>query len=124
MTKDEYLMGRDKEYPIDAEKRKNMCDLIIRINKFEKIYGFMVSVSSGYRPGKYNKAAGGSPNSAHLTCEAVDLVDREGKIKKFILDNLHILDDLDLYMEDPASTKTWCHLSIRKTASGRRVFKP
>jgi len=124
MTEKEYLMGRDEEYPLTEKQKENMRILLEKIEQFQEEYGVVVSVSSGYRPGKYNAAAGGSPNSAHLTCEAVDLVDRNGKIKKWIMANLNVLEKLDLYMEDPSRTKTWCHLSTRKTRSGKRVFMP
>jgi hypothetical protein len=35
-----------------------------------------------------------------------------------------LLEQYDLYMEDPLYTTTWVHLQTRPTKSGSRVFKP
>lgn len=118
----EILMGRQKEYPLDEDQKKNLKALRNAVNAFRKAYGKPMYVSSGYRPGKYNKAAGGASKSAHLTCEAVDFEDNSGKIKQFIKDNPSILEDCGLYMEHPDNTPTWVHLQTRKTKN--RIFKP
>lgn len=120
ITRAEILMGRDKEYPLTPELEANLIKLLEAVNKFRKLYGAPLLVSSGYRPGKYNKAAGGASNSAHLTCQAVDFKDIAGKIKEFA--TVKILEDCGLYMEWPGRTPTWCHLQIRPTKS--RVFVP
>lgn len=78
-------------------------------------------VSSGYRPGHYNDKAGGAPNSAHKTCQAVDFADPDGLLKKYIAENPTILETCDLYQEDPSRTSTWVHLDTRKRST--RVFK-
>jgi hypothetical protein len=81
-------------------------------------------ITSGYRDAKYNQMIGGSNNSAHSTCQAVDLSDKEGILRKMILNNISLLKKYELYMEHPRYTKTWCHLSTRRTKSGLIVFIP
>lgn len=117
-----YLMGRDKMYPLDPVKEANAHELLRRVNGLFLELGVTPYLTSGYRPGHWNKNAGGSLKSAHLSCEAIDLEDKFGKIKKEI--TLELLEKYDLYMEHPDATKGWIHLQTRKTRSGNRIFKP
>ncbi len=82
-------------------------------------------VSSGARCADHNRRVGGAKNSAHVTGEAMDLrpVDLS-KIKEFQAYCIKRAEELDIYIEDPDYTKTWLHFQIRKTASGKRVFRP
>lgn len=82
------------------------------------------SVTSGFRTTAANKAAKGSPNSAHLYGMAVDLADPKSDICSAIMRDITLLDHADLYMENPHHTPTWVHLQTRKTSSGNRVFTP
>lgn len=120
ITRAEVLMGRDTEFPLDDTKEINLSLLLISVNKLRDLYGKPMYVSSGYRPGHYNKSAGGSPKSAHLTCEAVDFKDEDGKLKQFCTKK--ILEECGLYIEHPDNTPTWCHLQTRTTKN--RIFKP
>lgn len=94
-------------------------------------------VASGYRPPEINAGiAGAAPNSLHMTCEAVDLVDMpcliDGRMKarpfaRWCLSRLDVLADLNLWMEDPRATRgarPWVHVQTRPPRSGRRVFIP
>lgn len=116
----EVLMGRDVEYPLDDKLEDNLSRLLICLNKFRQQYGQPMLVSSGYRPGKYNQAAGGAEHSAHLTCEACDFHDPDGVLKKFVTDRPDILTECGLWMESPTNTPTWIHLDIR--ARYNRIF--
>ncbi len=115
---------RNSAAPAAGELLTNALVLVRRVNALLAHWGDKVYVSSGYRPAAYNQRAGGANKSAHMTCEAVDLRDAEGKLAKFIQDQSWLLQKYDLYMEDPAATPTWCHLQTRKTKSGARIFKP
>lgn len=117
----EYLKDREIEYPLTEEYGLNMVLLLDAISIIREKWGKPIQISSGYRPGRFNKAAGGALNSAHLTCEAVDLVDKDGSLAKFCEP---LLQTLDLYMENPKRTPGWVHLQTRKTKSGNRVFQP
>lgn len=122
VTQKEFLMGRDVEYPLNGEFEENMEELLIKINLLRHQYKKPFIVSSGYRPGKYNKSAGGSKASAHLSCQAIDLKDPKKHIKKWLLDNIPLLESLGLYMEHPDYTPTWVHLQTRPTKN--RIFIP
>lgn len=124
VTRDEILSGQEQKHPLSSTMEGNLLRLLAALNKLRLTYGKPMIVSSGYRPPEHNKKVGGAPNSCHLTCEAADFRDKDGELKKWCMDNLQVLADCGLYMEDPLSTPTWCHLQIRMPVSGRRVFKP
>jgi hypothetical protein len=129
ITVPEYLMGRDKQEPLTQTQEANMQNLLHRVNLLLMVVDtllpkYRTAVSSGYRPPSVNRRVGGAPNSAHLTCEAVDLRDMGGTLGKFLRGRQDLLVLYGLYMEDPSVTTTWVHLQTRPTKSGNRVFKP
>ena len=115
---------REDTYPAMGVLLDNANVLVRRVNGLLRHWSDKVFVSSGYRPSVYNKAAGGASNSSHMTCEAVDLRDTDGKLGRFITENPWLLTQADLYMEDTSRTKTWVHLQTRPTKSGNRIFMP
>jgi hypothetical protein len=129
ITRDEILKGRDRDYPLDSELEQNLTRLLDAVNKIRKEWGKPLVVTSGYRPGHFNKSARGAKKSAHMTCEAVDFHDPDGAFGKWCLANLKLLEEAGLYMESPIYTheppaKRWIHLQIRAPKSGNRVFIP
>jgi uncharacterized protein YcbK (DUF882 family) len=126
VTRDEVLKGRDRDYPLDAELEQNLSQLLDAVNKLRKVYGKPFIITSGYRPGHYNKSARGAKKSAHMSCQAVDIRDTDGEIAKWCLNNLKLLEEAGLYMESPMYTQTpaarWLHLQTRPTKN--RVFIP
>ena len=120
ITRDEILMGRDKEFPLSTELETHLSSLLVAVNKLRTLYGKPMFVSSGYRPGHYNWDAHGAANSPHITCQAVDFVDKDKALKKWITPE--ILEKCGLYQEHPDYTPTWVHVQIRPTKN--RVFKP
>lgn len=120
ITRDEILMGRDKEFRLTPDLECNLQTLLDAVNKLRKLYGKPMYVNSGWRPGHYNSDIGGSKNSAHISCEAVDFKDSDGALVKFITPT--ILKQCGLYMENPSKTIGWCHLQCRPTKN--RIFNP
>jgi hypothetical protein len=124
ITRDEVLMGRDKQYPLTPELESNLQELLRRLNMFRQMYARPMVVSSGYRPSVLNEQVGGAKNSAHMTCEACDFHDSDKQLRKFILEDPNVLEVCDLYCEDFRYTPTWVHLQTRRVKSGKRIFKP
>jgi hypothetical protein len=124
ISKAEYLMGRDKDAPLDEFQEKNLIKLLEALNQFRAIYGKPMIVSSGYRPAAINAKIGGAKASNHMICLACDFRDLDGELAKYCLDNLNVLVDCGLYMENPEKTKGWVHLQIKRPGSGNRVFNP
>jgi hypothetical protein len=118
----EYLMGRATLESLDAELASNMHGIVQAANALLEEFGEYRKVNSGYRRPEDNAAAGGAKRSAHMTCEAIDLEDKDGRLKNFCSEE--ILEKYDLYMEHPDATPSWCHLQTRRIRSGARIFKP
>lgn len=116
VTVDEIMGGKNK-LPIEAD---NLCNLMVQINRLRDWYGKQFIITSGYRDEEHNKRVGGAKNSAHLTCEAVD-IQCEG-LSEELMKNPWVLEKFDLWMEHPSQTPTWVHLQIRPTKSGNRIF--
>lgn len=124
-TRDELLHGRDKLAPLTPEMEGNLEKLIIAISKVREAYGLPMRVSSGYRPTAINQSVGGAKASAHQSCQAVDIVDKDGKLAEWVMNNLTLLKECGIMsVEDPRYTKGWVHLSIRPVKSGKMVFIP
>jgi len=127
INKSELLMGRDVQYASDYTQdiSINLDKLLVHLNEFRTIYGKPMIVSSGWRPEAINAALSNSAKkSNHMKGLACDFKDSDGSLAAWCLNNLAILEQCGLYMEDPASTKGWCHLQCVPPGSGKRVFKP
>lgn len=75
---------------------------------------FDLLVSSGYRTGAENDAAGGATNSDHLRGDAVDLVGSRHNVYA-----CHDwADDRFPYVEPMAEARTHCHISFRHGGKG------
>lgn len=127
ITKDELLMGRDKQFPDDytQEISDNLDKLLIAINEVRKAYGQPMIVNSGWRPKNINES---TPNAAkgskHLNGLAVDIRDITGNLWSWCLLNLELLQSYDVYLEDRRYTPTWVHFQIVAPLSGKRIFVP
>jgi len=126
LTMANYLMGRAKFLDLTAATQRKSLILLNQVNALLDKFGEIRNVTSGFRPPEFNTPEHGvanpRPGSAHLTGEAIDLEDKDGKLKAFC--TLDILKEFDLYMEHPSATPTWCHLQTRPTKSGNRIFYP
>ena len=127
ITLSDYYMNRDKEYPTDLTEKiaTNAASLLIKVNELLNFFGSTRSVNSGWRPRavqmKVNPKAMGSK---HISGNAIDLEDKDGKLKEWCVFNQATLEELGLYMEHPSATPTWVHLQQVPPASGNRIFKP
>ena len=122
ITLQQYLMGREKEYPLSLEQALNAADLLSRVNYLLAKLGIVANVSSGYRPGHYNKAAGGAIKSNHLICKAIDLKDSTGIIANTLRNNVKLLEECGLWLENPDRTNGWAHLDTKQRTN--RIFNP
>jgi hypothetical protein len=120
---DDYLMGREKLYPLtpllmeNAEKTlRAVQDLLISFGQYRRI-------SSGYRPKEINShVREAKPGSHHITCQAADLEDIDGKLNQFCKLNPETLKNLGLYCEERRGG--WQHVQIVPPPSGKRWFFP
>ncbi len=122
ITLKEYLMGRDKDFPLDMLQAQNAAELLARINWLFGTLKLKPSVSSGYRPSVINKKIGGSKMSTHTVCAGIDLHDPDGMLAAKMLDHLDLLEECGLWLENPQYTKNWIHLDMKQRKN--RVFNP
>lgn len=101
--------------------------LLIRVNKLLEELGIKrVTVSSGFRPSSVNnKIANAAKKSLHMTCNAIDILDVDGSLKKLIAAKPELLKKHSLWMEHELDAPTWLHLDQSKTRKDReiRIFR-
>lgn len=127
ITKDDLLMGRDKEYASEytAEISTNLDKLLPIINKIQQAYGKKFTINSGWRPPSINEnTPGAAPASKHTLGLAVDVADADGQVMHWTLSNLGLMKELGVHMEDWRWTPTWNHYQIVPPKSGHRIFIP
>ena len=130
ITLKEYLMGRDKDFPIDIHQARNAADLLIRVNYLFGRLNLHAPVSSGYRPSAINHQIGGAKMSTHTMCAGIDLLDQYGKIGILLSKRTDLLKECGLWLENPDYTKklvngvlvNWVHLDIKERKN--IIFNP
>lgn len=65
-----------------------------------------------------------APRSKHLTGQAADIADADGKLKAWLLAYPEHMESIGLWAEDASHTKGWVHLQSCPPASGKRWFIP
>lgn len=129
ITLTDYYMGRDTAYPMamTPQIEKN-AELTVQLaNALLVRFGQGRKVNSGWRPPQVNeRTPGAAVMSKHMTGQAIDLADPEGDLDEWLMsaEGQAVLEELGLWMEHPACTKSWTHVQTVPPKSGRRVFYP
>lgn len=112
-----------KESEVDSVTLRNLEDLCRKLNALGYIPAMRASscLRSLTDQKRINPSAMGS---SHLYGSAVDIADVDGKLKAWLKANSNKLVECGLWMEDPAYTKSWCHLQSYAPKSMNRYFKP
>ena len=129
----ELLSGQCTFEEATPEQQKNLTELLEKVNKVRAAYGKPMTVTSGLRTMKhhleiYAKKGIFPPHvplkSNHLFGKACDFADGDGALKKWVKENIKLMEEIGLWMEAFESTTTWLHVQINPPASGNRFFKP
>jgi hypothetical protein len=81
-------------------------------------------LASGWRPPSVNAiTVGASKTSLHMTGQAGDLYDPDGKIDDYLMDHQDLMAEFGVWLEHPDDTPTWSHWQIVPPGSGNRVFR-
>lgn len=133
ITMNELLSNQASFDSLDKDVQENLNQLFLKVNIVRKEYGKPMIVTSGLRTKKHHleiyARKGIYPpkvpmKSNHLFGRAVDFADADGKLKKWVLENIALMEEIGLWMEDFSATKTWVHFQINPPKSGNRFFKP
>lgn len=127
LTKDQLLMGRDKQYASEYTKEisDNLDKTLVILNKIQAAYGKPFKINSGWRPAAVNASTpGAAAHSKHQIGLAADVSCLDGHLWEWVLQNLHLMQELDIFMEDRRYTPTWVHFGVGKPLSGNRIFVP
>lgn len=123
ISMDEYLMSRIRIENLTSDQLLNMNTLVPKVNELLEHFGEYRLVTSGYRSIEDQKRINPkSMNSAHLSCQAVDLEDKDGKLNSWLKNNIAVLVELELYCEERQGP--WQHIQCRPVKSGKRFFIP
>lgn len=135
ITLDQYWMGRDKAFAkeLTDEVRKNATVTVERANRLLLAFFSALpksaprSVNSGWRPAAVNAGIrNAAAKSKHMTGQAVDLSDDDGRLDEFCMSpaGQKAMADIGLWLEHPSATPRWCHVQTVPPRSGNRVFHP
>jgi hypothetical protein len=127
ITLQDYYMGREVIYSKDLTEGvvQRATLLLPKIDAILKAFGEERKVNSGWRPKQLQmKINPKAPNSKHITGDAIDLEDRDGKFKLWCVAHEDVLESLGLHMEHPKATPTWVHLQQVAPKSGKVIFIP
>lgn len=118
---------------LPKDTQDNLMTLLERINKIRTTWGKAMTVTSGLRTMEQHLAIYAKKGitdktkipmkSQHLKGAAVDIAASE-EFKKWIKNNVKLLETVSLWCEDLDSTPNWIHFQIYPPKSGNRFFKP
>lgn len=116
-------------FPTTPEIDANLVILLERLNKIRSAWAKPMIITSGLRDQtkQDNLIAQGrstAKKSKHLTGQAADVSDPNGALKKWIMDNMSLMEQIGFWFEDFNSTPTWIHMQIVPPLSGKRIFLP
>ena len=118
----QHLAGHEQELTEDIQT--NATIICNRANQLIAAFGEDRELRSGWRPPAVNHNTGGALHSRHMTGQAVDIEDNDGRLDAFCRDNIGLLEQLGLWLEDEVATPTWCHVQCVPPRSGDRFFIP
>ena len=116
-------------YPTTPIIDKNLALLLERMNELRAIWAKPMIITSGLRSDAQQAeliAQGKSTArvSKHLSGNACDVLDKDGSLGKWCLENEAVLARIGLWCEHPSATPGWTHFQVMPPMSGKRFFLP
>lgn len=122
-TEKEMLCRYDyKDVPADVYA--NLMDLRMHLNMLGQRFLPARILTCAYRNPEHNARVGGAKRSTHLTGNACDIADADGRLKAYLRAHPDELVRAGLWAESYDATPTWVHLQRVPPKSGVRVFIP
>ena len=116
------LSETNKPYPNvpNEEQIKNLTNLVEKVlDPIREQLGSPITVSSGFRSWKVNKAVGGVDSSQHTKGEAVDLVCNNNAKLFELIQKLGIYDQL-IWEYGTDRYPAWVHVSLKRIGNNRK----
>lgn len=122
--------GAGHEAELTEDMRLEAQVVVDAANAILAEFGEVRALRSGWRPKSVNDA---TPNAArtskHITCQAIDIADDDGRLKQFAFQTdedggYPILEKYTVWAEYGAACPSWLHIQIVPPGSGKRVFFP
>ena len=103
----------------NAQQLNSLVNLVEKIlQPIRDLYGKPITVTSGFRNEKVNKAVGGAKTSQHMRGEAADIkCSDNAAVFKLIKDNF-LFDQL-IWEKGNDNQPAWVHVSLKKFEIGR-----
>lgn len=127
-------LGKNAINDLPIAHQQNLQELLKRVNVIRLAYAKPMIVTSGYRSMQQHLAIYAKKGikdrtqipmaSKHLSGRAIDIADPKQDIQAFILANIQLLIDNELWCEDFSATKNWVHIQSVPPKSGKRFFMP
>lgn len=116
-------------YQITPVIQNNLNILYDRLKEVQDAYGKNLVITSGLRSNEQQEELRlqGKTNaihSKHLAGAAVDILDEDGSLSKWVSENLDLMEKIGLWMEDFNYTHGWVHFQMMAPFSGKRIFIP
>ena len=108
---------------------KNLQLLLERMNELRAIWAKPMIVTSGLRSEEHQLELIKSGKSTarvskHLSGNACDILDKDGSLGRWCLENQAVLERIGLWCEHPNHTVGWVHFQTMPPMSGKRFFIP
>src|SRR5574344_2251025 len=119
----EELTKTSKPYPNvpNEEQIKNLTNLVEKVlDPIREEIGSPITVSSGFRSWKVNKAVGGVDSSQHTKGEAVDLVCNNNAKLFELIQKLGIYDQL-IWEYGNDRYPAWVQVSLKRIGNNRKI---
>ena len=106
-----------------VERLRALCGHVLE--PLRQAMGVPITISSGYRCPRLNRAVGGVRNSQHLYGEAADIHLPDESVGRvwflWIMDNCQF--DQLIWESTPASSRHWIHVSFREGSNRQQVIR-
>jgi len=115
-----------KDVEIPPEHKANVFDLLVKLNTVRFMSDFPMRITSGYRTREKHRqiyirkgfAEEDIPwGSYHLIGGAADVYDPNGHLKKWLNENIYLIEKVGLYIEDFDYTDEYVHFQTFPYAS-------
>lgn len=118
-----------REYPMNPSMAKNLQILFDRVMELQDALEKDLQITSGLRSDEQQmeliqQGKSNAVHSKHCAGAAADILDEDGSIGKWAMENLESIARMGLWIEHPDYTKGWLHVQIMAPKSGKRVFIP